>query len=72
MDSISVAVHILNSERKTAMDWTFIEIHNHASLSYEQFISKILSGEFSDCKLKESLCPFCRCVGPDEKLPNRP
>ena len=41
MGSISVAVHILNSERKIGMDWTFIKIHNHASLSYEQLISKI-------------------------------
>ena len=57
MGSNSVAVRILNSERKTGMDWTFIEIHDHASLSYEQLISKILSWEFSDCKLKETVFP---------------
>ena len=39
------------------MDWTFIEIHDHASLSYEEFFSKVLPGEFSYCTLKEIVFP---------------
>eukprot|EP00111_Clytia_hemisphaerica_P009584 TCONS_00028092-protein len=50
----SVAVRIINSDNKVAMDWTFISLE-FFSLTYEDLISKITSEQFPQCVVKDSV-----------------
>ena len=56
MGLVSVAVRILNNEKKVGMDWTFIDL-DYSSLSYREAVLKITSGEIQDCLIKEQLFP---------------
>ena len=58
---VSVAIRILNIEKKIAMDWTFIEI-SYSSLTYKDLLKNILSGEFPECEVKKCIFPCTELV----------
>jgi len=50
----SVAVRIIDDDKKVAMDWCFIDLE-FSTLTYKDLVGKIIDGKFPECVLKKSV-----------------